>query len=108
MTGHARGSPYVEGQALVRQATQRWKREKARIYWGSFDETSWWVIDANASWRAYWDALTALLLLYLAFSVPYTVAFLATQRRHPGRMQARRQRAGRATGRATTRASQLR
>ena len=37
------------------------------------------MVDADALWRVTFDGLTALLLLYLAFYIPFAVAFLHNQ-----------------------------
>lgn len=61
-------------KAMHADAVSQWDKETSP-WWGLAHETRWWVIHQENSWRAAWDAATALLLLYLAFSVPYTVAF---------------------------------
>ena len=59
--------------------TKEWFERRVsptRGWWGKYDDSVWFVVDPEAKWRACWDAATGVLLLYLVFAIPYSIAFL--------------------------------
>ena len=50
--------------------------ETREAWWGAYNDTKWYVIEPMAFWKAAFDGCTALLLLVLAFYIPFSIAFL--------------------------------
>ncbi|KAH8045624.1 phosphorelay sensor kinase [Aureococcus anophagefferens] len=70
-------STQTVAQAMSAQASLRAHVQRGvGLNWGRYNDTAWFVIDPEARWRAVWDGGTAILLLYLVFAVPYSIAFL--------------------------------
>ncbi|KAH8075638.1 phosphorelay sensor kinase [Aureococcus anophagefferens] len=71
-------STQTVAQAMSAQASLRVAHVQRGVglNWGRYNDTAWFVIDPEARWRAVWDGGTAILLLYLVFAVPYSIAFL--------------------------------
>ena len=52
------------------------RKKRAEAWWGAYNDTKWYVIEPMAFWKAAFDGCTALLLLVLAFYIPFSIAFL--------------------------------
>lgn len=54
----------------------RKKKDDATKVWGAYNDGAWFIIQPMACWKAGFDGCTALLLLVLAFYIPFSIAFL--------------------------------